>query len=169
MKSDYVSRALKFANILAILFANCYRCEDFEEAVASYNATHSRPLSCAHGVSRFVVMRADYVIKFDMPTPKSGFENGRAGNNQSEYYAYQTAVRCGMGHLLAESTLVTVGKFTVNIMPRIGGVSDDMRYWTDYCTDEEEDWLFDNICDLHYGNVGYRNGKVCVVDYAWVG
>lgn len=166
MKSSYEVRALKFARVLASLFSGCDNLSDFEYVVGWYNAHHSRKLITAHGVSRFAVIRADYVIKFDM-TPRSDFRDGRAGNCTSEERVYARAVAEGMEHLLAKTTVVNMGEHTIAIMPRISGIDDAERCWWDYCTEEEYQWLNDNINDLHDANVGYRNGKVCVIDYAW--
>ena len=103
MKVDYEVRALKFAKVLVALFANCATYYDFVAAVELYNKTHTRKLCYASGVSRFAVMRADYVIKFDM-APEAGWEDGRAGNNDTELQVYETAVADGMEYLLAKTT-----------------------------------------------------------------
>lgn len=166
MKSTYEARALKFARILAVLFSGCVDLSDFEFAVECYNDTHSRKLTTSHGVSRFAIIRSDYVIKFDM-APRGGFEDGRAGNCKSEEAVYARAVADGMAHLLAKTTVVEMEGHTISIMPKVNHVGDDDRYYGDYCTQEEYDWLWENINDLHEGNLGYRNGKVCVIDYAW--
>ena len=166
MKVDYEVRALKFAKVLVTLFANCATYYDFVAAVELYNKTHTRKLCYASGVSRFAVMRADYVIKFDM-APEAGWEDGRAGNNDTELQVYETAVADGMEYLLAKTTIAHVGNRDVAIMPRISHVDDYDRYWREYCTAEEARWLDLHLRDLHDGNVGYRNGKVCVIDYAW--
>ena len=137
-KNTYEARAYKFATVLARLFAGCSSLEDFMWALDYYNSTHSRKLRWAHGVSRIAIIRSDYVIKFNM-VPDEEWEDGRAGNCESEEA----------------------------IMPRINHVNDWSRDWTDFCTDEEYQWLVQNVNDLHDGNVGYRNRKVCVIDYAW--
>ena len=166
MKSTYEARALKFARLLAILFAGCTDLSDFEFATECYNDTHSRKLTTSHGVSRFAVIRSDYVIKFDM-VPTGRFSDGSAGNCHTEEAVYARAVADGMDHLLAKTTVVEMEGHTISIMPRIGHVGDDDRYYGDYCTQEEYQWLWENVNDLHEGNLGYRHGKVCVIDYAW--
>lgn len=166
MKSDYESRARKFAHILITLFAGCVDLDDFKFAIKEYNATHSRPLVYAHGVSRIVIMRSDYVIKFDFQ-PSGCWQNGRAGSISSEARVYEQAVADGMEHLLAKITVGTEDNRVFAIMPRIRNIGNIHREWSDYCTCEEFEWLNDHINDLHYKNVGYRNDKVCVIDYAW--
>lgn len=166
MKTDYESRARKFAHVLITLFAGCASLDDFEFAIQEYNATHSRPLVYDHGVSRIVIIRSDYVIKFNY-TPSGWWEDGRAGSISSEARVYEQAVADGMEHLLAKITVEKEDDRIFAIMPRIRNVGDDDRDWSDYCTCEESEWLEDHINDLHSKNVGYRNGKVCVIDYAW--
>ena len=163
---NYEERAIKFAKFLDNLFADCKYLDDFEAVIMQYNRHRKRKLKYSHGVSRIAIMRSDYVIKFDF-TPIGYWRNGRAGNCASEEEVYQMAVRFGMEYLLAKTTLVNVGFHTVAIMPRIKDVGNDNKDWTNFCTREEEDWLMWNINDLHSGNVGYRNRKVCVIDYAW--
>ena len=163
---NYEERAIKFAKFLDNLFADCEYLDDFEAVIMQYNRHHKRKLKYSHGVSRIAIMRSDYVIKFDF-TPVGYWSNGKAGNCASEEEVYQTAVEDGMEYLLAKTTLVNVGFHTVSIMPLIRGVGNYNKDWTKFCTREEEDWLVWNINDLHSGNVGYRNRKVCVIDYAW--
>lgn len=166
MKSSYEVRAAKFAAVLACLFAGCSTVDDFEFAVECYNDTHTRKLTTAHGVSRFVVIRSDYVIKFDM-VPQGRWSDGSAGCIASEERVYARAVADNMAHLLAKLTVGEAYGRKYAIMFRICGVDDGWRWWADHCTREEAYWLEDNVGDLHEGNVGYRHGKVCVIDYAW--
>jgi hypothetical protein len=166
MKSSYEARAIKFAHVLANMFEDCIDLYDFENVIYNYNLTHSRKIKYAHGVSRIAIIRADYVIKFNM-YPEEDFEDGRAGNNMSESAVYERAVKAGMAHLLAKPTIIKINNQVISIMPRINGIDNWEREWYNYCTEEEADWLDENVCDLHEGNVGYRHGKVCVVDYAW--
>jgi hypothetical protein len=164
--TTYEARAMKFARTLTALFSGCSTLDDFEFAIQWYNAHHSRKIRYAHGVSRIAIIRADYVIKFDM-IPEGGFEDGRAGNCNSEEEVYSRACADGFEYLLAKTTVVTTEEHTFSIMPRVEHVNDLTRDWWDHCTEEEQDWLTENVNDLHCGNVGYRRGKVCVIDYAW--
>lgn len=164
--TSYELRAMKFARFLVTLFDGCCELEDFIFAVKWYNARHSRKLVYSHGVSRFAIIRADYVIKFNM-IPEGSFRDGRAGDNGTEEDVYAMAVADGMEYLLAKTTVVRIEDREIAIMPKINRVNDYSRDWHDYCTEEESDWLDEHINDLHDGNVGYKNGKVCVIDYAW--
>lgn len=172
MKNDYEIRATKFASILVRLFTACATLADFEDAICEYNSTHSIQLRYAHGVSRIAIIRADYVIKFDL-VPDENWTNDdgtcRAGDNSTEAEIYARAEREGYAYLLAKTTVLHIGGRCVSIMPRVDGVDDCHRYWGDYVTDEEYDWLDWNINDIHEGNVGYRRGKPVVIDYGWDG
>lgn len=166
MKSTYETRAIKFAHLLAILFEGCKSLEDFEYAIKYYNRTHSRKLTYAHGVSRIAIIRSDYVIKFDF-IPLGSFRHGEAGNIESELRVYNKAVAAGMEHLLAKTTVGEYAGMKYAVMPRINGINKEEWCWWEHCSEEEYDWLCDNVHDLHDGNLGYRKGKVCVIDYAW--
>ena len=166
MENTYEVRAMKFARILARMFEGCETLEDFEWAIRMYNNAHSRKLNYAHGVSRVAIIRADYVIKFDM-IPQESFEDGRAGNCNSEEEIYERACEDGFEYLLAKTSVHTIEDLTFSIMPRVDHVGEWRRNWYDTCTEEEIEWLENNVCDLHEGNIGYRHGKVCVIDYAW--
>ena len=52
------------------------------------------------------------------------------------------------------------------IMPRIKGI-EKFPYDADYyMNDDEISYIIEKgICDLHNGNYGWRNGRVCLIDY----
>lgn len=170
MKTSYEVRAAKFARTLAKLFEYDDTLEDFISSISLYNKTHSRPIQYSHGVSRIAIMRADYVIKFAF-TPSSTWDDGTgsnmAGDNWTEAQVYARAVADGFDYLLAKTTLIEIDGRVIAIMPRIDGVNDRNRCWSSYVTLREYKWLHNNICDLHEGNLGYRKGKPCIIDYAW--
>lgn len=163
MKTDYKVRAEKFAHVLVKLFADCEDLGDFYEAVEEYNDTHRNcNMLCDHGISRIAIIRSDYVIKFHRRG--ADFYSG-AGDNYSERRVYEKAVKAGYAYLLAETTLKNIDGVDVAIMPRIKGVGSTSLYG--YATAKEIQWLWDNIGDLHANNYGRRDGKICVIDYAW--
>lgn len=163
-KTSYEERGEKFARyLMRALFKECKTLTDYRKAVEDYNKTHKRELICKNGISRVVIVRADYVIKIEYGSAKSW-----AGGNKSEYKMYELAVKDGMAHLLAKPTPVKIGRKTLTIMPRIDHIRDKKRDWWKYCTPTECNWLDSHINDLHTGNVGYKRNKVCIVDYAFV-
>ena len=163
--STYLERAMKFSNVLAELFEGCRYLNDFQKAITDYNHNHARPIKWDNGVSRIVIMRSDYVIKFDYENTNPYYH--RFGNCTSEKEIYDTAVKDHMEHLLAETTICHSHGMTFSIMPCIKGVGIKSRVWCDYCSRAEAEWIWDNIGDIHCWNVGYRNGKVCIIDYAY--
>ena len=167
MRTNYEVRAEKFARQLSRMFEGCVYRIDFLRKIHEYNRTHSRKLRYNYGVSRIAIIRSDYVIKFDYQAVDR-WADGRAGNCMIEEEFYKRAVRDGMEYLLAKTTVLHLNGLTCSIMPRINHVEDDDRNWRDYCTCDEFRWLMSNLYDLHSGNVGYRNRKVCVIDYAFV-
>ena len=166
-RTNYEIRAEKFARQLSKMFEGCVYRIDFLRKISEYNRTHVRKLRYDYGVSRIAIIRSDYVIKFDYQAVDR-WADGRAGNCMKEEEVYKKAVRDGMEYLLAKTKVLHLNGLTCSIMPKINHVNDDRRNWRDYCTCDEFRWLVSNLCDLHWGNVGYRNRKVCVIDYAFV-
>ena len=160
MKTSYEIRAMKFAKILSLLFKDCVSLADFKCAIKKYNETHRYPLHWDYGISRVAIIRSDYVIKFNY-----GY-NRSFGDCFSERRVYELAERDGMSHLLAKTTIVSFNGYSCAIMPRIKGINNEHKYWVEHCTADEYLWLYEHVFDLHSGNVGYKNGRVCVIDYA---
>ena len=160
IKTDYEVRAMKFANKLAELFEDCHYLRDYVRVISHYNKTHVIKLKFDSGISRIAIIRSDYVVKFDYG------DEFDFGNCASEGRIYAQAVEDGMEHLFAKTTVFSLHGHSGCIMPRVKGINNRSKYWGNYCTDEEYWWLRDHVCDLHRGNVGYRNGKVCIIDYA---
>lgn len=161
MKTTYEERGIKFGKFLAKLFENCEDYYDFADAMSNYNKAHKNKLHWASGFTRIAIIRSDYVIKF---TYRQGV---RAGDCISERRVYEMAEKAGMEHLFAKTTLVEECGRTFAVMPRVNGVDDEDRCWWEHCTDEEYDWIHDHVFDLGARNLGYRRGKVCIIDYAY--
>lgn len=169
-KTSYETRGINKGLQLCKVFMGCETLSDFEFCIRRYNATHKRPLRYAHGVSRITILEKDFVIKFDYRNTSGWWADGRAGSNASEAeFYFIKAVEAGMTHLFAKPTYVSDVKTrrSFSVMPFIEGVGDSERWWCYYCSPDEEEWLNENVNDLHSHNVGYRDGKVCIIDYAW--
>ena len=162
-RTSYEERGEKFARyLMRTVFKGCRTLKQYRDAVDNYNITHVNKLIYKNGVSRFVIIRADYVIKIEYGKGKDW-----AGGNLSEREVYDQAVKDGMEHLLAKPTLVKIGRRTLSVMPRVEHVGDMKKNWQNHCTPAERRWLFCNTSDLHKKNVGYRKNKVYIVDYAF--
>lgn len=167
MKTSYEERAMKFIPTLIRLFAECRNKYDFYDAVHNYNKAHpTRMLRISSGVSRFVIIRSDYVIKFEI-APCGQLNDEGVGTCIDELEVYRKACIEGFDHLLAKTTVHTVDGRTFSIMPRIGGVGNADKDFRRYLTRKEYQWVNRNIGDLHINNVGYKNHRPIIIDYAW--
>lgn len=165
--SNYEERAIKFATFFTKYLKDCNDLDDFIHAIKLYNLTHTNKLSYEYGVSRIAIIRSDYVIKFEYQNDEEGFQNGEAGNNITEAEVYEQACIDGFEYLLAKTTLVEINDIQFAIMPRINHINDYDKDYTDFLTCEEHKWLRAHVYDIHYGNVGYKNRKPVIIDYAW--
>lgn len=164
MKSNYVVRAIKFIERIFPLIENCECGEDYEWAMKWYNTEHNRKVRVAWGQTRIAILSSDYVIKIDY-----GSNSCRWGDCESEYKHYLEAVHDGFDYLFAAITPVTIEGRTFYIMPRINGVASDRSNYYDvdeWLTEEERDWVWDHIYDVHYENYGWKNRHPVIIDYA---
>lgn len=166
MKSDYRIRAKKFLkSIFPYIDGYMWNVSEVEFQVERYNAEKKRHVIVSCGSARIVLITSDYVIKWD-------YDNDCVegiGGCDDEYCAYQEAVKAGYEYLLAEATLIEYNGFSFMIMPRIkciGGCNNggDIKV---YLTQDEYKWITKFNKDIHSYNWGIRNGKACLIDYAF--
>lgn len=163
MRNDYEVRAQKFIQELFPYLINCSACYEFEGAVLNFMIDHPRrKISFDHGMTRVAFMTSDYVVKIDYSE-----ENiAKFGGGEKEIEFYEMAEREGFDYLFAKISRYEYQGMTFYIMPRIRGIE---KHWDDawwYMTQEESDWCTDHhLYDLHSKNYGWRNGKVCIIDY----
>lgn len=164
MKSSYQSRALKTWKLLMPYLKNCLTIARYEQAVEKFNEEHRNyNIQVKHGATRVCFICADYVIKKDY------------GNNQSEWGGcedelsrYQEAQWEGYGYLLCPIEKIARN---VYVMPR---AKTESHYWSDKylsrfnrnLTQDEREYIYSNIYDIHSNNVGLYRGRVVVIDYA---
>lgn len=129
-----------------------------------FNAKFSRRVKVANGIARVALITSDYVVKFDYDE----YEVATVGGGEAEVEFYSIAKAEGYAYLFAEVTRFAYGKKVFYIMPRIRGISEENYYHADhFMTDDEREWCDrHHLSDLHCNNYGFRNGKVCIVDYA---
>lgn len=168
IKNNYEVRAQKFIKEFApylkgirVSKNNLYK---IQSAVRQFNVDKKRNVKVSSGVSRVVLITSDYVIKLDLGTTW-------AGNSKSEMRAYVHAQSLGFEHLLAKITHYKHKNRNFYIMPRVK-VAYDLRYETRNrlyvsLSDEEKNYLRENIDDMHDANWGSLNGEFIVIDYAW--
>ena len=161
---SYIERAKDFVKeICPYLERANFDCWATMNSVQQYNADHTRAVKFAHGIARVALITSDYVVKFDYDED----EVERVGGGEAEVQFYAIAKAEGFAYLFAEVTRFYYGIKAFYIMPRIRGIGKDWYHADHFMTDEERDWCDrHDLSDLHCNNYGFRNGKVCIVDYA---
>jgi len=159
MKTNYEIRAKKFIQQIAEYIENCYMPNDFNEAIERYNEAKKRHVRVESGSCRIVLITSDYVVKVDYnPAQIKNF-----GGCEDEYEFYQHAEDDGYEYLFAKITKFMYNGRAFYIMPRIGGIgSDKLTHWSI----DEEEYVYNNVEDLHEWNIGYKNNIGIVIDYA---
>lgn len=160
MKNSYEVRAEKFIQQIFPYLNGLDDHEKREKAVYYFNMDHNRHVYYDHGMTRYVLISSDYVVKVD-------YNETKWGNCEDEVLLYEEAEMDGFEYLFAKITRYTYQGVNFYIMPRIYGV-ERKRYDADeYMTEEEKDWCYDHdLCDLHNGNYGWKDGHVVIFDYA---
>lgn len=167
MRSDYRIRASRFLNEIAPMLVECFDNEcsyntevNVSRAINWYNHHMHRAIKVYHGATRIALVTSDYVIKFDYnPHNVADF-----GGCEDEVKMYRYAKQHGYGRLFAPITRVTVENHNFYIMPRVRyiGSMQNLIGWTD----EEIDWVYDYVFDIHEYNFGKIDGHAVLIDYA---
>ena len=166
MKSDYRIRAKKFLkSIFPYIDGYMWDFDEVMYQVEKYNYDKKRHVIVSRGSARIVLITSDYVIKWDYDSDYVE----EIGGCDDEYLAYQEATKAGYSYLFAEATLIEYNGFSFMVMPRIKriGRSNNGGDIKAYLTPDEYEWVFKFNNDLHSYNWGIRNGKACLIDYAF--
>ena len=160
----YEERAKDFVKMLAPLLDDCQSLYDFAEATAMFNRLYTRKVRCNHGIARVAFISSDYVVKLEY-NPE---EVRIVGGGENEIKMYATAEREGFAYLFAKVSPFDYHGKRFYIMPRIRGIGKyEFEYADEHMTDAENAFCDrHHICDLHCNNYGFRDGHVCIVDYA---
>ena len=166
MKSDYRIRAKKFLkSIFPYIDGYMWDFDDVCYQVEKYNEDKKRHVIVSCGSARIALIISDYVIKWDYDDTCVK----EIGGCNDEYHAYQEAAKAGYEYLLAEATLIEYNGISFMIMPRIKNIGrinngGDIAI---YLTRDEYKWVRKFNKDIHSYNWGIRNGKACLIDYAF--
>lgn len=159
MKSDYITRAKKFVPVVEEIL---YNYGNIYEGVELYNKSKHRKVIFASGLTRYAFICSDYVIKVDYDE----YEVRRFGGCENEVKIYKLAKRDGMEYLFAEITPFEYNGHKYYIMPRINGIGRNYDDANEWMNEDELEWINEHgIFDLHFNNYGWRNGRVCLIDY----
>jgi len=162
---SYEDRAKDFIKMIFPLIDDCDEyVEDYIEAVEMFNRVYSRKVRLAHGIARVAFITSDYVVKMT-------YDDGEAavvGGGEEEVKMYAIAEREGFAYLFAKVTPYHYGNREFYIMPRIHGVGKyEFDYAEEHMTYREREFCDrHNLSDLHGNNYGFRDGHICLVDYA---
>ena len=169
MKSDYRQRARKFVKLIyPYIKDDLHSCSsDLLATIRLFSRYHNRQVELNYGQSRYVLITADYVIKWN----RREEANTVIGDCESEYAVWEwihDEFPC-YEHLFAEITPFNYEGNTFYIMPRVKGIDEKRDDAWEYIEDEYEyDFLIEHFSDLHGGNFGINhNGEVIIFDYAW--
>ena len=162
---NYEDRAKDFIKQIFPYVKGCHNVLRALEQVDSFNQTYNRKVRVAHGIARIALITSDYVVKFDYD--KSEVEAVGGGENEIKMYAI--AEREGFAYLFAKVSPYCYKGMKFYIMPLIRGIGRGHGYAHNWMTEEEYDFCEDHyLTDLHSNNYGFRNGHVCIVDYACI-
>lgn len=161
---SYVERATDFIKeVFPYIEDKMYCPWDLRKSIRQYNADHTRNVKVKSGCARIALLTSDYVVKFDYDEDEVRY----IGGCQNEVRLYAIAEAEGYEYLFAKISHVNYQNHDFYIMPRINGINDNNGRGWQYMTDDERDWCERHtLSDLHCGNYGFRNGHICIVDYA---
>lgn len=161
---NYIERAKDFIEEIYPYIKDHMSPFNINACLREFNMTHSRNVKCYHGCARIALLTSDYVIKFDYDKD----EVECLGGCENEVRMYAWASEQGFGYLFAEITPYYYKGHNFYIMPRIYGIGTGRYRAWHYMTEAECDFCERNhISDLHSNNYGFRNGKICIIDYAY--
>lgn len=162
MKSNYRVRARRLFESMYSYIERARTPEDFVDGVWNYNLENNRQVRIRWGKTRIVFLCSDYVIKIDY-----GMNGCYLGTCLDEVYRYAEAENDGYEHLLVPITQEVYKGWYYYIMPRVRGMQpkyDDS--WEKYVDDDEADWIYNHIHDLHNENYAIVNNHIEIFDYA---
>ncbi len=166
--SSYLHRAQRFARMVYPFISSCL--DDprmVERGVAKFNNRYHLHACVYHGISRIAIVNSDYVVKMDY-----GDEGLTYGDCRLECKVYKRAKQDGFSYLLAEITPYNYNDTTFYIMPRIRCIGYAAEQGEDsiypFLSDEESDWVSENLYDMHCMNFGRKGTRPVIVDYACV-
>lgn len=160
---SYIERAKDFIEQVYPFICECKNPWEIRQHILIFNADFTRAVKVGSGLSRIALITSDYVVKFDYDPE----EVESIGGCENELELFSWAKHEGFDYLFAEITSFFYEDRYFYIMPRIYGIGSGRHYAEHYMTDSEKDFCRRyKITDLHTENYGFRNGKVCLVDYA---
>lgn len=160
---NYEERAKDFIKEVFPFIEECKDPWAVRYSIENFNGLRSRKVQVRNGIARIALITSDYVVKFDYDPE----EVAVVGGGEAEVALYAEAEQDGFAYLFAKVTRYEYNGRKFYIMPRIRGIRHSWNHAEDYMTREECYWCDQhNLSDLHCNNYGFRNGHVCIIDYA---
>ena len=161
---SYEERAKDFIKEIFPIIADVNTPWSVREKIAIFNHQNRRNIIVGNGLSRIALITSDYVVKWDYDEDEVGI----IGGCENEIELYALAKEDGFEYLFAKITRYQYNDRTFYIMPRITGIGrHEYNYADEYMTEAEKKWCNNHsLTDLHCNNYGFRNGHVCIIDYA---
>lgn len=162
--NSYEERAKKFIQKVYPFIEDDYEPDDVKDSIDDFNFQYNRHVIVKHGIARTALITSDYVVKFDYDESEVAY----VGGCEEEMTFYTRAEADGFGYLFAKISRYQYNERTFYIMPRVYGIKpNSYEYAQHYMSRAERNWCSDmGLQDLHCNNYGFRNGHVCIFDYA---
>ena len=163
---NYIERAKDFVQQVFPYINGLERPWEVRERIRSFNADFNRKVIVKNGCARIALITSDYVVKYTWD-----FEEAcTIGDGANEVSVYAMAKAEGFDYLFAEITPFEYKDMTFYIMPRIYHIGEAEYTHADSFMNEEEQHFCErmHLTDLHWSNFGFRNKKICIVDYAYI-
>lgn len=162
----YQMRAYRYLRVLFHYVNDWTYWRNVQNAAAKVYDDTGEQANVTSGSSRIVVVGKDFVIKWDYD-----FENIETiGGCEDEFHVYKRSLSTGYAYLLAPIFRIYYRNRFFFIMPRINHIGDEEHEYkaiNEFITEDEYDWLRDNIGDLHSWNWGLDEfNNPIIIDYA---
>ena len=161
----YQMRAYFYIKAMFEYVNNWRDLDDIIEATDKVFWHTGKQASVECGSARIVIVGEDFAVKWDYD-----FENiEEIGGCEDEFRVYKRSLSTGYAHLLAPVFRIYHRNRFFFIMPRVDRIGPEEHEYKDineFITEDEYNWLRDNIGDLHGWNWGFIDGKPTVIDYA---
>ena len=157
---SYEERAIDFLKrIYPVIHDTMDRPWRLERIIEEYNEQNRRDIHVYYGSARATLVTSDYVIKWEYDKDQADF----VGGFDNEFNLYYLAEQDGFAYLFAKLTPFEYRDTFFCIMPRVRGAKSSNGTAWKHLTDEEKNWCkYHCLSDLHSGNYGFKDGKICI-------
>ena len=164
MEINYEEQAKQLIQEIYPYVCDCNDPEDYQEAIGYFNLQNHTHICFKYGSTRVVFITNNYVIKIDCGRPHDLRDFGTCAK---EVAMYARARKDGFDYLFAKITRYFYKHMNFYIMPLINDVGTAEENADYYMDDIEYTWIMEqHLFDLHSMNFGWKNGHVCLIDYA---